>query len=927
VNQVQIGLSHALTTLKDISDHQMSAFGTSLLPQALILSTDLAISEQSDGKKTALTNYREAQNILLTNLCLQGEQLEEQEGSPDLNHLKSPLQNVHSKLLPLLVNAKKRIASAICSSLSNGASPPEAHIQDMVTSYAIFATIHNMNRVISSRQSDSEIELEGMLGITKGALAVQGYYGSTAGATSHLLRAITLASELDHNISFIRKMYLELAILFHCSSEIQSLPTPNATTNSASAEDQNEEGDPPVRQSVSPKKSVLRLKAREKAAASVALRLATAAGIAQQERIKLFGKCKSADFKRWNGQAQINIPEFIIVDLLSPILFDSKKNLNSSLEEEMALCDAEASSRDESTLIYRNDDDELEAARKAITKQLVKIDPPKEEGEEEEIESKEELDENAASAGMIEKEPDFQISWIQILSYQSVLQRLNSFSLATQKKVEAKNAGIENVIQPGARKFSNVSISLPFEPTAKSRDAAATQRQQPHQQIIDTPINGTPWHIRLRIIHKFMMHNLPDYASSCLAPLPTKEFYFKVASENSLVARNPAVAILVRNYDENLRLYEGEEESAAVGGSGVIIGAEGVKPVRIENPIPGIGPLLAESTSAGSGVVAADSGTSAASALGVPSAASALGVPSAASAFGVPSASLPAAMGNELFIQWYRPQLSGFYDRHAKARRKPTSPSMMIDAADQTLLLFTTTTRMARESSSSTSASSTSSSSSSTLKVKNGMMPVSIARLEALHRRIVVASHQFETVTLERQNAESLMSSKDSLQVPPATGKKKKGSKLHVKAGPTPLQRMEAELAQQLKRVVVETHALLDASAPETAAAPKGTTSPGPGEGGADGGTGAAAADASANAAESTDDLSSASSTALKGAEDLPFAANIGNIQLLEKIFDPQLGGSVGDAGSSADVFKWISDLIAAPTNNAASSAAVGKAT
>ena len=42
---------------------------------------------------------------------------------------------------------------------------------------------------------------------------------------------------------------------------------------------------------------------------------------------------------------------------------------------------------------------------------------------------------------------------------------------------------------------------------------------------------------------------------------------------------------------------------------------------------------------------------------------------------------------------------------------------------------------------------------------------MSFDRLEALHRRIVVANHQLETVTLERQNAESLMSSKDSLQV------------------------------------------------------------------------------------------------------------------------------------------------------------------
>merc|ERR1719383_206055 len=152
-------------------------------------------------------------------------------------------------------------------------------------------------------------------------------------------------------------------------------------------------------------------------------------------------------------------------------------------------------------------------------------------------------------------------------------------------------------------------------------------------------------------------------------------------------------------------------------------------------------------------------------------------------------------------------------------------------------------------------------------------MPVCFSRLETLHRRIVTAAHQLETVTLERQNAESQLSSKDSLQVPPATGKKKKGSKLHVKQGPTPFQRMEADLAHQLKRLVVETHALLDSTYPETAAAPKTSGSPGPGDT-------SGAADASANAgtaaapgaAESTDDLSSASSTALKGAEDLPFA-------------------------------------------------------
>ena len=168
-----------------------------------------------------------------------------------------------------------------------------------------------------------------------------------------------------------------------------------------------------------------------------------------------------------------------------------------------------------------------------------------------------------------------------------------------------------------------------------------------------------------------------------------------------------------------------------------------------------------------------------------------------------------------------------------------------------------------------------------------------------------------------------MLSSKDSLQVPPATGKKKKGSKLHVKQGPTPLQRMEADLAQQLKRLVADAHGLLDASLPETAvaaatsttaAASKGGVSPGPGDGAS---TNADAAGASTvGAAESTDDLSSSSSTALKGAEDLPFAPTIVNIQLLEKVFDPQLGGSVADAGNNADVFKWISDLLFVPSTS-----------
>ena len=211
---------------------------------------------------------------------------------------------------------------------------------------------------------------------------------------------------------------------------------------------------------------------------------------------------------------------------------------------------------------------------------------------------------------------------------------------------------------------------------------------------------------------------------------------------------------------------------------------------------------------------------------------------------------------------------------------------------------------------SASSSSVASAASSSSLKVKNGLTPVSLSGLRSLHRHVVTAAHQLETVTLERQNAESLLSSKDSLQVPPATGKKKKGTKLHAKTGPTPLQRMEADLAQQLKRVVVETHALLDASLPETAVtAPKSSPSPGPGDGAADASANAGAA--TPGAADSTEDLSLSSSTALKGAEDLPFAPTIANIQLLEKIFDPQLGGSVGDAGANADVFKWIVELLA----------------
>merc|ERR1719435_801125 len=101
----------------------------------------------------------------------------------------------------------------------------------------------------------------------------------------------------------------------------------------------------------------------------------------------------------------------------------------------MALCDAEANSRNESTLKFRNDQDELETARKAVTKQLVKEEPRMEEpqNEDEENEHVEESSETAISARMIEKDPDYQISWIQILSYQAIVQRLHSFSLTTQK--------------------------------------------------------------------------------------------------------------------------------------------------------------------------------------------------------------------------------------------------------------------------------------------------------------------------------------------------------------------------------------------------------------------------------------------------------------------------------------------------------------
>ena len=80
-------------------------------------------------------------------------------------------------------------------------------------------------------------------------------------------------------------MYLELAMLLHSSSELQA----NHSSPSVSVEDPEADPEASTR-SVSPKKSLLRLKAREKAAASVAIRLATAAGIAQKERIKLFGK-------------------------------------------------------------------------------------------------------------------------------------------------------------------------------------------------------------------------------------------------------------------------------------------------------------------------------------------------------------------------------------------------------------------------------------------------------------------------------------------------------------------------------------------------------------------------------------------------------------------------------------------------------------
>ncbi|ESO99725.1 hypothetical protein LOTGIDRAFT_238729 [Lottia gigantea] len=487
-------IDHTISLLKESKDNLLKCVrrsdkGEELLIQCLMLMTDLCLLSNVGEKKDDtqyLENYIEIHNLTLNQLEKLGERIERYRNEKDKQFSTpvTPMNNVYVPHLLFLTQLKLRIGHSLAQNAairsSKGLSDTEA-VYLWLDSMGVLVSALDISRFSINRDSSLETEILYDLGRVQKMLVFLDKFPARRAANT-LLDAIKISYGTDHNLSLIRQAYLEIGQIYLYSS---SLPLNKEGTGDAIGDSGDESNvstpAPPSSKPPSSSQSKRKWKGKkerskskqskdedyigdsekEKRAAWLAMRCAAATGQALRARLLLKGNPEVT--QKLPERAVKEIPDFLALDLMgSYVLGQKRKVFKSEIEEEL------------STL-----------------------------KEADEVRHYDTYDEQIMKCKVAAKD----VSWIQVLGYQSILHRLVSTKTMTSFSVPT----VESQTTLGSGTVGS-EFDLGFISHTNSCSAA--------NNIIKYMLCSGPWIARLNNLHYYLSTNLTSYAAECCAAYP-----------------------------------------------------------------------------------------------------------------------------------------------------------------------------------------------------------------------------------------------------------------------------------------------------------------------------------------------------------------------------------------------------------------------
>ncbi|XP_077868430.1 cilia- and flagella-associated protein 54-like [Saccoglossus kowalevskii] len=509
VKQVLMEVVEMLKHLQTIS-----TLGQFLLGTAVSQLTDLEMLsarayEQEKGEpmtKQALNNYSLAQNIMLKQLMLLGETIEHKAASPYYSSPVSPLLNIYHPHVLYLAKIKLRIGYTLAREATRVQAKllkknlGEKSADVWIECAAVLGTALELCRVCTRREPSLEAEILLNLGKVQRQLFECGSY-QPRHVASTLLEAINISYNSNHDLGLIRQAYLEIALVYlsarpqtsESTLAVEDVELPRKKTATPSKASRGS-----TKASVRSQKSqrdVVREKNRERIAAWTAIRAATAAAVAQRTRSLMIGDPQLTSL-RLKSKVRESVPEFLVMDLLGGISENPSQTVKREPHPKGLEPVEEVHQASETDSVESGEDDVIKALR----------------------------------AGS-------DITWIHLLGYSSILQRLCNTSTLGIAADTLQNGGA-------------VSLGTGFELGyySSGKDACT------NHDIIRLPLMCGNMALRQTILHQFLATNLSLYASDCVAITPPSALQLK--PQGSATELN----IPVIKYEENMYIPQEIED-------------------------------------------------------------------------------------------------------------------------------------------------------------------------------------------------------------------------------------------------------------------------------------------------------------------------------------------------------------------------------
>ncbi|CAH1784493.1 unnamed protein product [Owenia fusiformis] len=532
---------------------------------ALVHLTDLigASGLHDPDKETTevtLPSYVKAQMLLLSQMEDLGEKITHRYPVGANLHFstpESPLLNVYIPQLLHLVEVKLRIGHAMArnatrsikrswltmsrhgTQMSNMADDPNNQgmpdersartaAEFWMVPLGVLMSGYELSRASATRIASLEAEILLNIGKLQRQLSQIGRFNSRM-AVNTLIEAIKTTYINDHDLGIIRQAYLEIALIYLASSGVVNMK--EGTFVESMSDSDHEESERQRRKGRKKKwvskKDMENIKKQKKLvqesdismernAAYVALRCAAAVCNAQRERVLLLGDANVMS-QTPKEKSQADMPEFAILDLVSSYVFGIKKK------------------------IYKNDIEEEMAP-------LIESLEPK---------HVETYDEQVHKAKLLACD----ISWIHLLGYQAILQRLGStgaLSTKPETKPDDENHSLGPEFDMGFFSHMQFDTSL-------------------NHNVVRSLAIGPMWSIRLAQMHKYLTSNLTTYAVNCTAIYPPSAIQLGMGVETPWTAEIKPVS---SSYQANLVFASDPEHSKHLPDSSVPPGShpEAYKP-------------------------------------------------------------------------------------------------------------------------------------------------------------------------------------------------------------------------------------------------------------------------------------------------------------------------------------------------------------